>query len=92
MMRCLETGKICPNSNLKCKECKLSDCKNTIQAIEEEQKVLWKTKEQHFKEEFIKKYPHCEVNGNLCSYLEILNIDKGKVRCPYMINKRCALK
>ena len=90
-MKCLETGKVCPNNNLKCKECKLSECKNIMNIIEEEQKMLYKSKEQHFKEEFIKQYPQCEVNGNLCSQLEIINIDKGKVRCPYMINKRCAI-
>lgn len=90
-MKCLETGKVCPNNNFKCKVCKLEDCKNTIEAIEEEQRMLWKSKEQHFEEEFIKKYPQCAVNGKICSHLEVLNMNTGKVRCPYMINKKCVI-
>lgn len=44
-MKCLETGKVCPNNSFKCKVCKLNDCRNTIEAIEEEQKMFWKSKE-----------------------------------------------
>lgn len=87
-MKCLETGKICPSNNLKCKECKLMDCKKALELIEEEQKMYFKTKEQKFAEELKKEYPLC-VN---CSQLEILDLEKGKVRCPYMIRKKCVIK
>lgn len=86
-MECIERGEICVY-NFKCKECKLIDCRNTLRMIEEEQKMWFKTKEYHFKEVLEKEYPHC-VN---CSHLEILNMNKFKVRCPYMINKRCAIE
>lgn len=87
-MECLEIGKICPANNLKCKECKLLDCKNTLILIEEADKMYFKSRAQKFKEELEKEYPEC-VN---CTHLEILNLNKGKVRCPYMINNRCAIE
>lgn len=85
-MKCLEKGEVC-KYNFKCKVCKLTDCKNTMQMIEEDEKMYYQTKEQKFIEEMQQRYPSC-VN---CSHLEILNMEQGKVRCSYMINKRCAL-
>lgn len=87
-MKCLIDGKVCPNNNLKCKVCKLDDCRNTIEAIEVEEMIWYKTKEDIFYEKLEKEYPKCAN----CTHLEILNLEKGKVRCPYMINKRCILK
>lgn len=87
-MKCLIDGKVCPNNNLKCKVCKLDDCRNTIEAIEVEEMIWYKTKEDIFYEKLEKEYPKC-VN---CTQLEILNLEKGKVRCPYMIRNGCALK
>ena len=87
-MKCLIDGEVCPNNNLKCKECKLDDCRNTIEAIEVEEMIWYKTKEDIFYEKLEKEYPKCAN----CTHLEILNLEKGKVRCPYMINKRCILK
>ena len=87
-MKCLIDGKVCPNNNLKCKECKLDDCRNTIEAIEVEEMIWYKTKEDIFYEKLEKEYPKCAN----CTHLEILNLEKGRVRCPYMINKRCILK
>lgn len=86
-MKCIERGEIC-KTNLKCKECKLIDCKNTLRMIEEEQEMYFKSREQKFKEALEKEYPLC-VN---CSQLEIINMDQYKVRCPYMINKKCAIE
>lgn len=91
-MECLETRKVCPNNNLKCKNCKLDDCRNVIKAIEEEQKMWIVTQEQKFIKQMKKEFPSCVINGKLCSQLEVLDLEKGKVRCPYMINKRCVLK
>ena len=90
-MECLENGEVC-KYNFKCKQCKLTDCRNTLKMIEEDEKMWFKTKEQKFKEILEKEYPLCVNNGKICSHLEIINIDQYKVRCPYMINKRCALK
>lgn len=87
-MKCLMDGKVCPNNNLKCKECKLTDCKYTLKMIEEDEKMYFKTREQKFKEELVKKYPLCAN----CTQLEILNLEQGKVRCPYMIRNGCVLK
>lgn len=86
-MKCLERGEVC-KYNFKCKRCKLLDCNNTLKMIEEDENMQFKTREQHFKEILKKEYPLCAN----CSHLEILNIDKCKVRCPYMINKRCAIE
>lgn len=91
-MECLETGKVCPNNNLKCKNCKLDDCRNVIEVIEEEQKMWFITREQKFIKQMKKECPSCVINEKLCTQLEILDLEKGKVRCPYMINKRCVLK
>lgn len=91
-MECLETGKVCSNNNLKCKNCKLDDCRKVIEAIEEEQKMWFLTQEQKLIKQMQKEYPYCVKNENLCTQLEVLDLEKGKVRCPYMINKRCVLK
>lgn len=50
--------------------------------------MLYKFKEKIFRKVLEKEHPSC-VN---CSHLEIIDIDKYKVRCPYMINKRCAIE
>lgn len=90
-MKCLEKGEIC-KTNLKCKVCKLTDCRNTLKAIEEEQEMYFKSREQKFKEALEKEYPQCALDKKICSHLQIINMNGGKVRCPYMINKRCVIK
>ena len=86
-MKCIRTGEIC-KTNLTCKECKLTDCRNVLIMIEEDEAMYIERQEQKFVKELKRQFPSC-VN---CSHLEILNLEKGKVRCPYMINKRCAIK
>ena len=46
MIQCLIDNKICPNGNKKCKECKLDDCRRTVEMIEtqEEREDKWKRK------------------------------------------------
>ena len=39
-MKCLETGKICPANNLKCKYCKLDECRSVLEMIEYDEKRL----------------------------------------------------
>ena len=46
MEQCLIDNKVCPIQGKKCKECKLDDCKRTIEMIEtqEEREEKWKRK------------------------------------------------
>lgn len=84
MIQCLINNKICPNTNKKCKNCVFDDCKEVINMEEEQMKYERKDKLNKIK----KQLPEQCKN---CSFLEIININQGKVRCPYMIN-RCILK
>ena len=86
-LKCLETNKICPANNLKCKECKLTDCKQALKLIEEEEKMWFQTKEEIFEEQLEKEYPQCAE----CSLLEKTDINNKKVYCPYML-ERCVIK
>lgn len=84
MEECLINNKVCPNNNLKCKECKLNDCKETIrmcdkQMMREEEFYLKKLKEQ------------LPIRCRNCAFLEIIDLKHKKVRCPYMI-KKCVIK
>lgn len=56
-MKCLLKNEVCSVHNKKCKVCKLTDCSNTIQAIEEADKMYFKTKEEKFYKKLSKKYP-----------------------------------
>lgn len=87
-MECIERGEIC-KYNFKCKVCKLDDCKNTLKMIEEEEEMYYNRQEHELIKQMQRQYPSCVVSGKLCTHLEILDLEKGKVRCPYMINKRC---
>ena len=90
-MECIERGEICKH-NFKCKVCKLEDCKNILKMIEEEEEMYYNRQEQKFVKQMQKQYPSCVIKGKLCTILEVLDLEKGKVRCPYMINKRCTIK
>lgn len=83
MEQCLIDNKICSERNRKCKECKLNDCRSTIKMIEEEQKYEYLYKLKELK----KRLPNSCKN---CSFLEIVNVEKEQVYCPYMI-KKCIL-
>ena len=85
MERCLETNIVCSNCNKLCKDCKLDECKQTIKMIDRLEE-----KEYDFKIKKIKaQLPQmCKE----CSLLQILNLDKQLVYCPYRINNRCLIK
>ena len=87
-----EFNKACPMNNLKCKECKMLDCKKKIENLEEEEKVQKAKQKQILVEELKKQFPFCINKEKICSYLDILNLEKRKVRCPYMINQECVLQ
>lgn len=85
MEECLITNKICPKSNLKCKKCKLENCREVISMNEKLEKK---------KDEINLKY----IKDNLpeqcknCSFFIVTNVSQHKVYCPYMVKDRCILK
>lgn len=85
MEKCLETNIVCSNSNKQCKNCKLDECKNTFKMIDRLEE-----KEYDFKIEKIKaQLPNmCKK----CSLLQVLNLDKQIVYCPYRIKGKCLIK
>lgn len=86
-MECLTTNKICSNTNKKCKICKFDDCKNTLRVLEEEEEMRYKSEKQVFKEKLEREYPEC-LN---CPFLEVKNLEEGKVKCFYRTKDRCIL-
>ena len=86
-MECLIINKICSSSNKKCKSCKLEDCKNTFNIIEKEEKMLFETEKSKFNKELKKGYLEC-LN---CPFLEVQDLERGKVRCFYRVKDKCVL-
>lgn len=85
MEQCLIDNKVCPIQGKKCKECKLDDCKRTIEMIEtqEEREDKWKRK--------LIKVQLQEQCKN-CSFLEVISLDEQIVRCPYLVKNKCLIK
>lgn len=84
MEQCLIDNKICPRNNLKCKTCKLEDCKEVITMLNKSEKKKYEEDLNYIK----KQLPEQCKN---CSFFIITNISEHKVYCPYMV-KRCVLK
>jgi hypothetical protein len=84
MEQCIIDNKICPASNLKCKECKLVNCENAQEMLEKIKK-----QEENKKTKLLRKLLPQKCAG--CSFLQIININKGQVYCPYML-ERCVIK
>lgn len=84
-MKCLETNKICPAGNYKCKTCHLEDCKEVLNMIETQEQ----REERYALKELKKELPEeCKD----CTVYEVIDVYKKKVYCPYRINERCILK
>ena len=85
MEQCLIDNKVCAVQGQKCKNCKLDDCRKVIEMIEtqEEREEKWKRKLIN-----VQLPEQCKN----CSFLEVINLDKQIVRCPYIIKDRCMLK
>ena len=85
MEKCLINNKVCPAANKRCKNCSLEDCKRTIEMIEtqEESEDNWKRKLID-----VQLPEQCRS----CSFLEVINLDKQIVRCPYLVKNRCLIK
>ena len=84
-MICLETNKICGEQNIKCKQCKLNDCREVINMIETQE-----DREDRFKLKCIKAQLPEQCKN--CSFLEVIDLRKQKVYCPYMIKDKCLIK
>lgn len=84
MEKCLETGKICTHSNKLCKNCKLDECKETINMIDKLANKEYKEKINKIKAQLPN---HCKE----CNLLKIIDLDKQKVYCPYRLNNNCLL-
>lgn len=84
-MECLITDKVCSNSNKKCKVCALDNCKGVLAMIDIQEKKKQEIQMKILKRELPEK---CQE----CGLLEIINLDKGKVRCFYNVNGKCMLR
>lgn len=85
MIPCLKDNKVCSNTNRRCKECVFDECKEVIKMDEEIQKYEDLDKLDKLNKELPEQCKNC-------SFLEIINLDKKIVRCPYMIKDRCLIK
>ena len=85
MERCLIDNKVCAVQGQKCKECKLDDCRKVIEMIEtqEEREDKWKRKLIN-----VQLPEQCKD----CSFLEVIDLDKQIVRCPYLVKNKCLIK
>lgn len=82
MLPCLLTKEVCSNTNRKCKECSLDECKGIINMIEEIRKYEDKEKLRILRT----RLPE-QCKG--CSFLEVTNLYEEKVYCPYLIKDEC---
>ena len=85
MIQCLIDNKVCSVQGQKCKECKLDDCRRTIEMIETQEQIEEKYNMKKLKEELSEQCRNC-------SFLEVINVKDKIVRCPYMIKEKCMIK
>ena len=85
MIPCLKDNKVCSNTNKRCKECVFDECKEVIKMDEEIQKY----EDLDKLEKLNKELPEQCKN---CSFLEVIDLRKQKVYCPYMIKDKCLIK
>lgn len=85
MEKCLIDNKVCPATNKRCKNCSLEDCKRIIEMIEiqEERDSKWKRKLIN-----VQLPEQCKN----CSFLEVIDLDRQIVRCPYLVKNKCLIK
>jgi len=82
-MKCLEDGKICGKIQ-KCKDCIFDDCRKTLEVLEE-----MKKKKEDVRLKSIKRQLSDSCKN--CSMLQILDINKEKIYCPYLIKRECLI-
>lgn len=81
-MECLVTNEVCLNSNKKCKECILDECKGALIMLDIQEKNIRKEELNRIK----KQLP---IECKECSMLEIVEVNK--VKCFYRMNGVCML-
>lgn len=84
-MKCLETNKVCPVGNQKCKQCHLDNCKEVLNMIETEEQREERIKLKKLKEQLPEKCKECTI-------YQVIDVNKGKIYCPYRIMEKCILK
>ena len=84
MLPCIKSKEVCSNTNKKCKECVFDECKEVINMNEEIQKYEDLENMRKLKKELPEQCKNC-------SFLEVINLRKSKVYCPYRIKDRCMI-
>lgn len=82
-MKCLEDGKVCGKTK-KCKDCTFDDCRKALEVLED-----MKKKKEDLRLKSIKRQLADSCKN--CSMLQILNIDKQKLYCPYLVKRECLI-
>lgn len=82
-MECLITNEVCPNSNKKCKECILDECKGALIMLEIQEKNIRKEELNRIKKQLPNECKNCNM-------FEV--VDNNKVKCFYRMNNKCILK
>ena len=85
MEKCLKDNKVCSIQEQRCKKCKLDDCRRTIEMIEIQEEI-----ENNSKRNLINKQLSEQCQN--CSFLEVIDLDKQIVRCPYLVKNKCLIK
>lgn len=84
-MECLITNKVCPNTNKKCKECILDECKGALRMLEIQEKNYRIEKLNELKK-------HLPKECKNCSMLQVIDLNNKKVNCFYRMKDKCILK
>lgn len=82
-MKCLKDGKVCGNTK-KCKDCKLDDCRKALKVLEDMKKKKEDVRLMDIKRQLVDSCKNC-------SMLQILDIDRQKLYCPYLVKKECLI-
>lgn len=82
-MKCLEDEKVC-GKILKCKDCTFDDCRKALEVLEEMKKKKEDIRLKSIKRQLADSCKNCKM-------LQILDIDKQKLYCPYLVKKECLI-
>lgn len=82
-MKCLKDKKVCGNT-IKCKNCAFDDCRKALEVLEEMKKQKEDMKLKSIKRQLAESCKNCKM-------LQILDIDKQKLYCPYLVKRECLI-
>lgn len=83
-MKCLEDGKVCMTKK-KCKDCVFDNCRKTLEVLEKVKKGKEDLRLRSIRKQLADSCKNC-------SMLRILDIDKQKLYCPYLVKKECLIR